>query len=200
MKSSLHVTSHCYAMAIALLITPIASKASSVDEIISFKATNFVNVLSPDGPSPVESIEGSFSLSFDPDEVYSPSTAGIAVLGLDALVNGKHDTTIPSFPPQFYYYPGKYLFVEFSDPASEIYSIAFPASDVTQYGSGEEHGYYQMVYEGIGPAQISTDYSYTVSPSLVVPEPPTYMLLGVGLLILGLFGKRAARGNLPKPQ
>jgi hypothetical protein len=172
-----------------------AANAALVHDLVTFTANDFSVGAGP-GPAPVDPVTGSFTITFDPTQTYTDSTAGIALNSLNiALGSAISFSYSPTATPSLL--ADELIVGGVSDGACCI-TIGPPVPDSDFY----LHIYTftaNPTFQQLGYAVAAGGYFYTagetgtvsVTPiSSGVPEPSTWAMMLAGFVGLGFLGYR----------
>jgi hypothetical protein len=168
-----------------------AANAAVVHDLVTFSATDFSS--SPPGETPpVDPVTGSFTITFDPTQTYTDSTAGITLnslnIPLDSALafdysptgSGADELVVGGLAD------GACCLTISPAPSSDFYLhiITFTTNPTFQ----------QLGYVEAGGAYFyTTDETGTVSVTPItpgVPEPSTWAMMLIGFVGLGFLGYR----------
>jgi hypothetical protein len=187
-----YVAALAFAMTVSLSATPQTS-AALVSDLVTFSATNFFSDFGQ--PAPVDPVQGSFTITFDPTQTYTNSTTGITLKSLNIALDSAvgFDYPVPSNPPDTLAIGGIANGVNSVQilPSSNDFELTiFNFTTSPTFGSLD----YSQTAAGTDSGFSSNDGSVTVTPltSTATPEPSTWLLIGSGLGGLAVLRKKCA--------
>jgi hypothetical protein len=153
---------------------------------VTFEGQNFVDSLGSYSP-PVDPVQGSFTITFDPAQNYANETTGITLNYLNINLNSDLAFT--------YYQSSKSLWVGGSENGamtiaqsdSDFYLQIYDLTSLTTGPSFVYLAYTQGVIFHTWHAEVIT------GNASAVPLPPSILLMGSGLLSMALLGRRKRR-------
>jgi hypothetical protein len=186
----------------AALLLPVCAHAATITATYSFTANGFVKEHAPAGAAPISSIEGTFTITFDPNQASTGSAAFNFTTG-----SLPHTGAI-----QFSYDPAAYVsngntyhgYLLIGDPLNGLGSVNVNTNDfsfaINDFKSGSP--ILNIVY-GNSSGDNYDSVLTTVAQVSSTPIPATLPLMATGILGLVGFGvlrsRRAAKTGAAQP-
>jgi hypothetical protein len=163
----------------------------TVSDLVTFSANSFQALPNPATPVPVDPVNGSFTISFDPTLDYTNSTTGISISSLNIVLGSTLSFT--------YNHTSDFL---------QVGGLANGAG-VIQFSPSTDDFYLQISGLGLGaPAFVQLGYAQVSSPdtqfftinqtgavsataiTAAVPEPSTWAMMLLGFAGVGFMAYR----------
>jgi hypothetical protein len=173
---------------IAVAAMSAGARAVTIERTFDVDASSFVFVLGPDTDTPVDPVDLTFTLIFDPSAIIPPTTAGLTVhsFNLDA--------------PSAYSQSAIDLVVA-SDPTAAgcILTASTYCFFIVDPGGADPRAFDFGQMTADTTNWEAQDVSVSASAAVVVPEPSTFVLMLAGFLGLGLLRRQVITVGALRP-